>query len=72
LAAASVFFGKDSGPAHMAAAFGIPVAVLYGPSNPTIWAPWRTEAQVLHSPNGMEGISTTQAVEALARLRVSA
>lgn len=72
LAAASVFFGNDSGPAHMAAAFGIPVAVLYGPSNPTIWAPWRTEAQVLHSPNGMEGISTTQAVEALARLRVSA
>jgi heptosyltransferase III len=72
LASASIFFGNDSGPAHMAAAFGIPVAVLYGPSNPTIWAPWRTEAQVLHSPQGMEGISTTQAVEALARLKVIA
>ena len=30
LASASLFFGNDSGPAHMAAAFGVPVAVLYG------------------------------------------
>lgn len=72
LASASVFFGNDSGPAHMAAAFGVPVAVLYGPSNPEIWAPWRTESQILHSPSGMEGITTTQAVEALARLKVIA
>ncbi len=72
LASASVFFGNDSGPAHMAAAFGIPVAVLFGPSNPQVWAPWRTESQVLHSPSGMEGISTTQAVEALAKLKVNA
>lgn len=72
LASASVFFGNDSGPAHMAAAFGVPVAVLYGPSNPEIWAPWRTESQVLHCPSGMDGISTTQAVEALARLKVKA
>jgi len=72
LASASIFFGNDSGPAHMAAAFGVPVAVLYGPSNPEIWAPWRTESQVLHSPAGMEGITTTQAVEALARLKVIA
>jgi ADP-heptose:LPS heptosyltransferase len=72
LASASLFFGNDSGPAHMAAAFGVPVAVLYGPSNPEIWAPWRTESQILHSPAGMSGITTTQAVEALARLKVIA
>ncbi len=72
LASASIFFGNDSGPAHMAAAFGVPVAVLYGPSNPEIWAPWRTESQALHSPAGMSGITTTQAVEALARLKVTA
>lgn len=72
MASASLFFGNDSGPAHMAAAFGVPVGVLYGPSNPTIWAPWRTESQVLHSPGGMDGISTTQAVEALAKLKVTA
>lgn len=72
LASASVFFGNDSGPAHMAAAFGVPVAVLYGPSDPVVWAPWRTESEVLHSREGMAGISTTEAVEALARLKVVA
>lgn len=72
LASAALFFGNDSGPAHMAAAFGVPVGVLYGPSDPGIWAPWRTQAQVLHSASGMEGISTTQAVEALAKLKVTA
>ena len=72
LASASVFFGNDSGPAHMAAAFGVPVAVLYGPSDPVVWAPWRTESEVLHAPEGMAGISTTEAVEALARLKVIA
>jgi ADP-heptose:LPS heptosyltransferase len=71
LASASLFFGNDSGPAHMAAAFGVPVAVLYGPSNPVVWAPWRTQAQVLHSPEGMEGIRTTEVVEALARLKAT-
>lgn len=72
LASASLFFGNDSGPAHMAAAFGVPVAVLYGPSDPVVWAPWRTESAVLHSREGMAGISTTAAVEALARLKVIA
>lgn len=72
LASASMFFGNDSGPAHMAAAFGVPVAVLYGPSDPKIWAPWRTQSQVLHSPSGISGITTTEAVEALARLKVIA
>jgi heptosyltransferase III len=72
LAGASFFFGNDSGPAHMAAAFGIPVTVLYGPSDPVVWAPWRTASQVLHSPAGMEAISVTSAVEAISRLRVAA
>ena len=31
---ASLFIGNDSGPAHMAAAFGLPCVVLFGPTNP--------------------------------------
>ena len=45
LAGASLFVGNDSGPAHMAAAFGLPVVVLFGSSNPVVWAPWKTRAE---------------------------
>src|SRR5262249_299644 len=43
LASASLFIGNDSGPAHMAAAFGLPVIVIFSDSDPEIWAPWRTQ-----------------------------
>ncbi len=72
LSAAQLFIGNDSGPAHIAAAFGIPVVVLFGPSNPVTWAPWRTEAQVLTSPEGMSGISIAQVNSAAESLRVRA
>jgi heptosyltransferase-3 len=51
LSGASLFIGNDSGPAHIAAAFGVPVVVLFGPSDPVTWAPWRTESQVLTAPS---------------------
>lgn len=70
LASAKLFFGNDSGPAHMAAAFGVPVVVLYGPSDPVVWAPWRTISRVLHAPYGLNDISATQAVEALAQIHL--
>lgn len=41
---ATLFIGNDSGPAHMACAFGIPQVVLYGPSDPVVWAPWKPVA----------------------------
>ena len=72
ISGAQLFIGNDSGPAHIAAAFGIPVVVLFGPSNPVTWAPWRTEAQVLTSAEGMSGISIAQVTTAAETLRVKA
>jgi ADP-heptose:LPS heptosyltransferase len=40
LAGARLFVGNDSGPAHMAAALGRPVVVIFGSSSSPIWGPW--------------------------------
>lgn len=39
LAAASVYIGNDSGISHLAAACGVPVIALFGPSDARVWAP---------------------------------
>jgi ADP-heptose:LPS heptosyltransferase len=67
LAAASLFVGNDSGPAHMAAALGVPSVVIFGASDPAIWGPWRTASEVVTAPAGV-----AQVIDALARLRVAA
>jgi ADP-heptose:LPS heptosyltransferase len=72
LANAALFLGNDSGPAHMAAAFGLPVVVLFGASAVDVWRPWKTSAEVLSSPDDIAAISIEQVTTALARLRVHA
>ena len=65
LAGASLFAGNDSGPAHMAAAFGLPVVALFGSSDPDIWRPWRTESSVLANPGGIHSIAIADAIHAI-------
>jgi len=72
LASSCLFVGNDSGPAHMAAAFGLPVVVIFGNSNPAIWGPWRTAAEVVTSRDGIARVTTEQVLNALSRLRVHA
>ncbi len=70
LSGAALFVGNDSGPAHMAAAFGVPAAVLFGPSSPGIWAPWKTESAVLIGVAGdIASISLDSVTSACRRLR---
>ena len=72
MAGAGLFIGNDSGPAHIAAAFGVPVVVLFGPSDPVTWAPWKTEARVLTSPQSIAQISLESVLSAVEELRVNA
>lgn len=72
LSSASIFIGNDSGPAHMAAAFGVPSVVIFGDSDPAIWGPWRTPAEVITDPGGISGVRVDQVLAALTRLRVHA
>jgi heptosyltransferase-3 len=67
MAGAALFVGNDSGPAHIAAAFGVPTVVLFGSSDPVTWAPWRTESQVL---TGLASVSPNQVLSAIDALKV--
>ena len=71
MSGAALFIGNDSGPAHIAAAFGVPVVVLFGPSNPVTWAPWRTEARVLTSADSIANISLDEVLSAADALRLT-
>jgi ADP-heptose:LPS heptosyltransferase len=67
LASASFFVGNDSGPAHMAAAFGLPLVVIFSSSDPEIWGPWRTAGEVVKAP-----VSVREVIEALHRVKAAA
>lgn len=72
LAGAALFVGNDSGPAHMAAAFGVPSVVIFAASDPVVWAPWRTQAEVLVAGQGIGKLQVKEVMQAVERLKVAA
>jgi ADP-heptose:LPS heptosyltransferase len=48
----SIFIGHDSGISHLAAAAGANCVLLFGPTNPDVWAPANDNVRVLRSPTG--------------------
>lgn len=69
---AALFIGNDSGPAHIAAAFGIPEVVLFGPSSLETWAPWRTVAEAIKAEGPLASVPVSRVVAAVERLQVRA
>lgn len=69
LSGAALFIGNDSGPAHMAAALGVPAVVLFGPSDHEIWGPWKADAIALKS-NDIRDIRAEQVMHAFDGLLV--
>ncbi len=52
LAKCRLFLGHDSGISHLAAATGIPCFLLFGPTDPAVWAPANEQVEVLRSKTG--------------------
>ncbi|WP_053076774.1 glycosyltransferase family 9 protein [Caenimonas sp. SL110] len=44
-ARAALYIGPDTSVSHLAAATGIPVIAIFGPTNPVRWAPWPAKAE---------------------------
>ena len=54
---ASLFVGGDTGPMHLAAALGVPVVALFGPTRPERNGPYGTRSVVLRSPQSVDSLS---------------
>ncbi len=51
LANARLYLGNDSGISHLAAAVATPTVVLFGPSDPAVWAPRGPHVHVVAAPS---------------------
>ncbi len=67
---AMLFVGNDSGPAHIAAAFGVPGVVIFGASDAVIWGPWQAPLEVVQHPAGIESVAVEDVQAALERMQV--
>lgn len=60
----ALFIGHDSGISHLAAAVGAPSLLLFGPTDPAIWAPANPQVRVLRSPSlTMTGIEVPRVLK---------
>jgi heptosyltransferase-2 len=48
----TIFVGHDSGISHLAAAAGATSILLFGPTDPAVWAPLNDNAHVIQAPDG--------------------
>ena len=60
LAHAACFLGHDSGLSHVAAALGLPTVIVFGPTQPARWAPWRPTTLVQGAPCRCDGWEAVQ------------
>jgi heptosyltransferase-2 len=64
----SVFIGHDSGISHIAAAVGARCVLLFGPTEPAVWAPANENVTVLRAPDrNLNSLAVDDVMAVLAR-----
>lgn len=63
-----LFLGHDSGISHLAAACGVPAVLLFGPTDPAMWAPPVPTVRVLRRGPSLETISVADVAREIAAL----
>lgn len=68
----ALFLGHDSGISHLAAACGLRCLVLFGPTDPEVWAPQNPGARVLQAPGGQwQKLDVESVIEAINHIHKS-
>ncbi len=68
----TVFLGHDSGISHLAAAAGARCVLLFGPTDPEVWAPLSENVQIIRAASGrMEDVDLATVAQALMRIGIS-
>ena len=64
-----IYLGHDTGISHLAAVVGTPSLLLFGPTDPGIWAPPHSHVRVLRAPEGnLDALSVDTVRQAAMRL----
>ncbi|MCX6997650.1 MAG: glycosyltransferase family 9 protein [Kiritimatiellaeota bacterium] len=73
LAACRAYVGNDSGITHLAAALGLPVVALFGPTDPEAWGPRGPAVRIVQAPDGrLEEVPLVAVLDAVRALPVLA
>jgi ADP-heptose:LPS heptosyltransferase len=66
LAECALWLGNDSGVGHLAAACGCRTVSVFGPTDPSVWAPAGERARVVRTPDGrVESVSVSLVISAV-------
>lgn len=69
LSACHAYVGNDSGVTHLAAALGVPVVGLFGPTDPAVWAPRGDHVRILSRTAGRAMPPDMEVADVLTALR---